>query len=333
MTTDQARAGDDTPLYDAMASSYDRSVAQPSSRRAYDRLCQEYIAALPLPPGAAVVDVGCGTGRWAEWLLGRGLRVTGIERASGMVEVLAARELGPDFRLLQQAMEDANVPPGSADLVLAIGSLQYADDPAAMLRRMAGWCRPGGTVAVLVDSLVALVVELLRSGRDAEAAERLSTRRGLFRFGDHAAPLHLYDRATLRRDMAAAGLEELRFHGLAAGATAIGRPALARRMREDEAATLDAERALADHPAMVDCLMEPSYQFHEMKQTLAHALRTSCVTPMTLARILISSEALVSRRLTYRPSRRALRIPACMYAAASMILCAPARVARTFMIP
>ncbi|MBE7210813.1 MAG: class I SAM-dependent methyltransferase [Gluconacetobacter diazotrophicus] len=247
------RGGDDTPLYDAMAASYDYSIEQPSARRAYDRLCQDYVRALGLGPGVRVVDVGCGTGRWAEWLLAQGCTVTGIERAPGMVATLRSRALGPDFRLLEQAMEDAAIAPGSVDLVLAIGSLQYAVDPAAMLRRMAAWACPGGTVAVLVDSLVALVVELLRDGREAEAAERLATRRGLFRFGDHAAPLHLYDCASLERDMAAAGLAELRFHGLAAGATAIGRPALGRRMREDEAATLAAERALADHPAMADC--------------------------------------------------------------------------------
>ena len=247
------RPGSDTPLYDAMAASYDRSVAEPTSRRAYERLCQDYVAALPLPPGAAVVDVGCGTGRWAEWLLGRGLRVTGIERAPGMVEVLAARALGPSFRLLQQSMEDADIAPGSADLVLAVGSLQYADDPAAMLRRMAGWCRPGGTVAVLVDSLVALVVELIRSGREVEATERLHTRRGRFCFGDHAATMHLYDRAALERDMVAAGLAGLRCHGLAVGATAIGRAGLASRMAADEAATLRDERLLADDPAMADC--------------------------------------------------------------------------------
>ena len=150
-------------------------------------------------------------------------------------------------------MEDAEIEPGSADLVIAIGSLQYADDPAAALRRIVGWVRPGGTVAVMVDSHVALVLELLHSGRVQEAFERLSTRRGLFHFGDHAASLHLYDRANLAADMTAAGLESLRFHGLAAGATAIGRSGLARNMAENETETLRAERILADDSAMVDC--------------------------------------------------------------------------------
>ena len=56
---------------------------------------------------------------------------------------------------------------------------------------------------------------------------------------------------------------------------------------------------------------------------------TSCVTPMTLARMLNSSGTVVDRRCTVRPSLRALMMLACAYAAAVMIPWAPARVVRT----
>ena len=38
-------------------------------------------------PGTRLVEVGCGTGRWAVWLAGQGYQVTGIDRSPGMLEV------------------------------------------------------------------------------------------------------------------------------------------------------------------------------------------------------------------------------------------------------
>ena len=144
------------------------------------------------------------------------------------------------------------MPPASADLVMALGSVQYAADPAAMIRRFAGWTRPGGSVCVYVDSLVSLVLELLREGRTAEALERLSTRRGVFGGGGVSATMHLYDSRSLEADFVAAGLVDVRCHGLTVGAGAIGRRAYATLVEADEAATLAMERRLSADPAMAD---------------------------------------------------------------------------------
>ena len=57
--------------------------------------------------------------------------------------------------------------------------------------------------------------------------------------------------------------------------------------------------------------------------------RTSCVTPITLARMLISSGSTVGRRRTARPVLRAVTTVAWAYAAAVMIPNAPARVVLT----
>jgi trans-aconitate methyltransferase len=53
-------------------------------------------------------------------------------------------------------MTDAGLP-AEAGMVLAMGSLQYTADPEAAIAHLAGWLRPGGVLAVLVDSLVGLV--------------------------------------------------------------------------------------------------------------------------------------------------------------------------------
>ena len=240
-------------LYSAIAGGYDRTYAEPTHRRVYDRLAFEHVAALDLPERATIVDVGCGTGRWVPHFLERGHAVIGIERAPGMIAALRERTLGAGFRLIEGAMEQAEIAPDSADLVLGMGSVQYSSDPTAMLARFATWVRPGGHVCLYVDSLVALVVELIRTGRVEEAMRSLSTRRGLFEQAGHSASLRLYDRDSLESDFTAAGLVEVRSHGLAVGATALGRAGLTAAMQADEEQTMAGERVLSDDRSMTDC--------------------------------------------------------------------------------
>jgi SAM-dependent methyltransferase len=234
-------------LYDALAGSYDEHFAIPH-RRAYDDLAWEVAAGL-IEPGASVLDVGCGVGRWAQRLIGAGHRVTGIEPAPRMADA-AEKRLGPDFPLIRARLEDAA--PAPADVVLAMGSLQYATDPGAAIARCAGWLRPAGALCVLVDSRQALVLELLSAGRTDEALERLTTKRALWQVGEHAADLHLLDSAELTAAVRAAGLRVERVAGLLVGATVHGRDGLLRRLTDDYPAALAAERRLAAEPALSD---------------------------------------------------------------------------------
>ncbi len=240
-------------LYSAIADGYDQSYAAPSHRRVYDRLAFEHVTAIALPRCATIVDVGCGTGRWVPFFLSAGHSVIGIEHAAGMIAGLTARRLGAGFRLIDSPMEQAWVEPGSADLVLGMGSVQYAADPAAMIARIAGWLKPGGVACLYVDSLASLVLELVRAGRGEEAIRHLSSRRGDFRHASHTASLRLYDRDTLEADFRSAGLVAIRSHGLAVGAGALGRAGLTDSMRTDEARTMEEERALSNDRALVDC--------------------------------------------------------------------------------
>jgi SAM-dependent methyltransferase len=239
------------PLYDALAADYERHFAAPH-RRAYDELAWEFCAAAVGPAPASVVDVGCGVGRWASRLVAAGHRVVGIEPAPAMAARARQRLTGPGFTLVEAPVEDAVLPAGSADVVLAMGSLQYAADPGAAIARCAGWVRPGGAVCVLLDSRQALVLELLAAGRTDEALERLATRRGLWEVGGHAADLHLLDAAELAAAARAAGLDVDRVAGLLVGASAHGRAGLLTRLERDYPAQLAVARRLAGQPALAD---------------------------------------------------------------------------------
>src|SRR6266487_4265938 len=136
--------------------------------------------------------------------------------------------------------------------VLALGSLQYSADPEAMVRRFASWVRPGGSVMVLVDSLVALVIELLRDEKYEEAMQRLRTRIGVWVVEDQSAEMHLMDRERLRRAFQAAGLVDVQVTGLLSTAAPLGPARLADRLERDWDAHLGIERELQAHPELAD---------------------------------------------------------------------------------
>lgn len=243
---------DSVALYNAFATGYDAAFEGSNHRKAYDRLAWDCVSRLlPASPGV-IIDAGCGTGRWIGRLLSLGHRVIGIEQAPEMVSVLQAKQYGPDFTLLSTDMEAAHLDGASADVVMAIGSVQYTKDPASMIRRFATWAKPGGAVCVMVDSLVAVVLELIRMGKAEESLSRLRAGRGVFTLGGQQADLYLYDSQTLQSQFAAAGLAEIHCQGLLVTSSAWGRDGCSEAMASDESAFLDLERELASFPVMAD---------------------------------------------------------------------------------
>ena len=240
------------PLYDAFAPEWDRCFESANHRNAYDLLALEHLLPLLPPVPADIVDAGCGTGRWAEKMLARGHRVVGIEQAPEMVRILRAKDLGPRLTLIADDMERVELPPASADIVVAMGSVQYARDPARMIRRFASWTRPGGRVFVCVHSLLALVLELVSLRQVDDAVRILNTGRGVFTHRGETAHLHVFDRRTLETYFAAAGLIELECHGLLISMSALGRDACVRAIASDKLALLDEERKLGRFSAIAD---------------------------------------------------------------------------------
>ena len=139
-----------------------------------------------------------------------------------------------------------------AAAVVAMGSLQYTPEPVAMVAEMATWLRPGGVLAVLVDSRVGLALELIGADRGDEALLRLATARGVWRAEGQEADLHLLDAATLTAALAEAGLVEVRAAGLLVSAGPLGRSELIRRAEADYETMLALERRLADFPELAD---------------------------------------------------------------------------------
>jgi SAM-dependent methyltransferase len=100
---------------------------------------------LPLPKGAAVLDLGCGAGEpIARYLIDHGVALTGVDIAANMV-ALARTRFGR-HRWIEGDMRSIELDEDAYDGVIAWGSLFHLehDAQAAMFPRVALWLKRGG---------------------------------------------------------------------------------------------------------------------------------------------------------------------------------------------
>ena len=97
-----------------------------------------------IPPGADVLELGCGAGIPMTRALAAERQVTGVDISAAQVEL--ARRNVPAATFLQTDMTALDFPPASFDAVVAFYSLTHVprDEQPDLLRRIRGWLRPGG---------------------------------------------------------------------------------------------------------------------------------------------------------------------------------------------
>lgn len=101
-----------------------------------------------LKPGAAILDLGCGTGHFAEFMHKKGFAVTGIDPSEGMLEF--AKKNFPDVPFIKGIASELPFPDNSFDYVLCIEVLRYLhpDDVAASYKEIFRVLKPGGCFLV-----------------------------------------------------------------------------------------------------------------------------------------------------------------------------------------
>jgi SAM-dependent methyltransferase len=104
-------------------------------------------AALRVTAGMRLLDIGCGAGLALSMARERGAVVSGIDAASGLLEV--ARRRLPEVELRQGDIESLPYPDGSFDVVTSFNAVQFAADPTAALHEAARVTRRNGKVAVV----------------------------------------------------------------------------------------------------------------------------------------------------------------------------------------
>ena len=137
-----------------------------------------------IPPGASVVELGCGTGQLGLFLALAGRRVLGVDLTLASLQVaeaFRARAGLSSARLVRGNLFAPPVVPGSADVVICSGVLHHTGDPEAGFRSAVSLVRPGGYVVVgLYNRWGRLLLPFLRGRHRARATDR----RGLAWYAD-----------------------------------------------------------------------------------------------------------------------------------------------------
>ena len=129
------------------------------------------------PPGRAVLDAGCGTGRVARELARRGTSVVGVDSDASMLDV--AREQAPDLTWVQADLATVDLAE-RFDVVVAADNVVVFLAPgteAQVVGRMVAHVRPGGVLVSgwRTDRLSRVDYDALAAGAGLTPVARYAT--------------------------------------------------------------------------------------------------------------------------------------------------------------
>ena len=130
-------------LFDGIAEGYQ------ASRPGYPARLIELVAETAgLGAGAAVLEVGCGTGQLTERLSGLRPRLIAIDIGASMIAAARSRLAGAGVCFLVTSFEDLPASDASFDLIISAAAFHWID-PEVGFSKSARLLRPGGWLALL----------------------------------------------------------------------------------------------------------------------------------------------------------------------------------------
>ena len=113
------------------------------------RLEERYLQVLiPDLAGRAVLDLGCGTGRWLERFASQNAQsLVGVDSSPEMIAI-ARKRMGERATLICSDWETFEQPAGSVDIVVCSFMLSYVADPEGLALRIRDILRTGGVIFV-----------------------------------------------------------------------------------------------------------------------------------------------------------------------------------------
>jgi len=105
---------------------------------------------LDVPAGCELLDVACGSGQLALWAARDGVKVTGVDIASNLVQRANARASaeGLSARFVEGDAENLPFADASFDVVTSLIGAMFAPRPELVARELVRVCRPGGKIAM-----------------------------------------------------------------------------------------------------------------------------------------------------------------------------------------
>lgn len=127
-----------------MAGDYDRFS------RSMENEARLFYERLDVPPGAQLLDVGCGSGQLALIAAREGVRVTGVDIAENLVERAQSRSMAEGLPARFRVGDAESLPfqDSSFDVVVSLIGAMFAPRPHLVAAELTRVCVPGGTIAM-----------------------------------------------------------------------------------------------------------------------------------------------------------------------------------------
>ena len=110
----------------------------------------DFLDRLALPPGARLLDVGCGAGQIAIPAARAGVHVTGIDLATNLIEQARVRAAaaGAEVQFDEGDAEALPYADASFDVVVSLIGAMFAPRPERVAAELLRVCRPGGRIVM-----------------------------------------------------------------------------------------------------------------------------------------------------------------------------------------
>lgn len=134
--------------FEQTAARYEQWYATKRGRRAAlaERLLLKWLLS-PFLETRTILEIGCGTGHFTDWLAESGFHVVGLDRSPAMIE--QARERLPEVTFLQGDTHQLPFPRAAFDVVVFVTALEFLDQPTVALREAVRVARQGVVVIAL----------------------------------------------------------------------------------------------------------------------------------------------------------------------------------------
>ena len=201
--------------HDRVAGRYDQ-VYDDAYWQWHDALTWDHLKAhLPAETARPVLDLGCGTGKWAIKLAKSGYRPTCVDLSAAMLERARRRFAGTGLedrvRFVQADLVDlSSLPRAEYSLAVALGEpIGCAAHPAKALKEIRRRLIDGGVLVASFDNRWAAIDYYLDRGQSEELAEFLTTglTHWLTRETAERFPIHTYSPGQLTRLLDQAGYD------------------------------------------------------------------------------------------------------------------------------
>ena len=128
----------------------------------------ELVDAARIQPGEYVVDIGAGTGNVALLAADRGARVTAVEPAARLREVIEETAGERDVTVVDGTAADVPLPEGSADVILSNFAVIFSPDPHAAIAELSRVAKPTSRILLTswlpgaMDKVVGIIATAVR---------------------------------------------------------------------------------------------------------------------------------------------------------------------------